>query len=299
MESCKVDPVRAGLEDNSMDAVTVTQTQSLKCEQPHLQSARMVTRTYVFSMFPFIVGAVVAFSYASVMRIVEGEWSLNPIAFALDVHPRRVLSRTFDLAILLHVIAAFIWVGAAIFQLTSAYYFAEKDGWWRKAHGIVGRNVAITSMCLFLPTAIFAIILQEKAPGVSLARYLVFDLSTNLLQATQIVANAFVGIHKARKKDFFAHKQLMFYSAMASLRAGADRWGMALVQLTMPHQWLGDITFTLGSVIGTLAVLIAAICVAYRLNALTTRVSLINMSILVIFIVLDLVGALDALGVFG
>jgi len=129
-----------------------------------------------------------------------------------------------------------------------------------------------------------------------LAGYLVFDLSTNVLQAAQIVVNAFLGIHMAKKKDFFMHKQLMFFSAMASLRAGTDRWGMALVQLCMPDRWLGDITFTLGSVIGTVVVLLAAVFVAHRLGALATRTSLINISILVIFIVLDLIGALQAFG---
>lgn len=304
---CRVEPRTVDREPCSPDFAEPPSLKSADCAgRPHAQSAGMeiqsspsfVNRLYVCWMLPFALGSAVAFSYATIMRVVEGEWSLNPLAFSLEIHPKRVLSSTFDIAIWLHVYAAFIWLGATFFQMLSAYSFADKGGFWRNAHSVVGRYITVPSMCVFLPTAIFAIFMQGRAPDVSLARFLIFDLSTNLLQAAMIVVNAFVGIHKARKKDFFTHKQLMFYSAMASLRAGADRLGIALVQLTAPDRWLGDLTLTLGSVIGTSAVLLAAVCVAWRLNALTTRVSLINILCLTVFIALDVFGCLEALGVF-
>jgi len=236
---------------------------------------------------PLVLGTALAFGYTVAMRVREQVWSINPLAFALGVHPIMKVSNVLDRTISFHAIFAFVWLGAVLFQLTSAYCFKPKRSLWQKSHVIVGRYVAVTSMLLFLPSAIVAPLAQGRSPDKSFLRYIVIDVSPNVLMTAEVVVNAVIGIHKARANDFFAHKLFMFFSVMASLRSGTGRLGIALVQLATPDKWLEGLTLPLGSILGTLMVITVTSVVSWRMGQLASWTYVVNIASLGIFVALD------------
>jgi len=252
-----------------------------------------VTATYVRWTLPLVCGAALAFGYSVAVRVVEGIWTPNPIAFALGIYPLVEVSKVFDVTVNVHAVAATVWLGAMFFQLISAYTFTAQRGRRQQAHRIVGR-LGVTSMMIFLPTAILAPLVRGWDANESWA-FLFFDNIANVLQAVAVAVNAGVGIHKVRRKEFFTHKLLMFFAAMISLQPGTGRIGIILVQLTMPGDW-NDFILHLGALIGTLMVVVVSVMVSWRMGALSSRIVLVNFMCFGVVLAYDAIGCIEAIG---